>query len=80
MNDQAAQMDAIYRFQRHFYDLTRKPYLLGRDTLIRELAVPPSGTILEIGCLRWSRSTQFRVLRFTTFRTSENERCTLKPS
>ena len=43
-------MDAIYRFQRHFYDLTRKPYLLGRDTLISELAVPPSGTVLEIGC------------------------------
>ena len=43
-------MDAIYRFQRHIYDATRKPYLLGRDTLIRELAVPPSGTVLEIGC------------------------------
>jgi S-adenosylmethionine-diacylgycerolhomoserine-N-methlytransferase len=43
-------MDTIYRFQRHFYDLTRKPYLLGRDVLIRELAVPPSGTVLEIGC------------------------------
>ena len=24
-------MDAIYRRQRHFYDLTRKYYLLGRD-------------------------------------------------
>ena len=43
-------MDAIYRFQRHFYDVTRKPYLLGRDALIRELDVPPSGTVLEIGC------------------------------
>ena len=50
MNDASARMDAIYRFQRHFYDLTRKPYLLGRDKLIRELAVPPSGTVLEIGC------------------------------
>lgn len=50
MNDASLKMDAIYRFQRHFYDLTRKPYLLGRDTLIRELAVPPSGTVLEIGC------------------------------
>ncbi|HWU72526.1 MAG TPA: SAM-dependent methyltransferase, partial [Sphingomonas sp.] len=27
-------MDAIYRSQRHFYDLTRKYYLLGRDALI----------------------------------------------
>ena len=50
MNDTSAKMDAIYRFQRHFYDVTRKPYLLGRDTLIRELAVPLSGTVLEIGC------------------------------
>lgn len=43
-------MDAMYRVQRHFYDLTRKPYLLGRDTLIRDLAVPDHGTVLEIGC------------------------------
>jgi len=50
MTDASVKMDAIYRFQRHFYDLTRKPYLLGRDTLIRSLAVPPSGTVLEIGC------------------------------
>jgi len=50
MNDAAASMDAMYRLQRHFYDLTRKPYLLGRDTLIRELEVTPSGRVLEIGC------------------------------
>ncbi len=43
-------MDAMYRVQRHFYDLTRRPYLLGRDTLIRDLAVPDCGTVLEIGC------------------------------
>lgn len=46
----AAQMDAIYRSQRHIYDLTRKYYLLGRDRLIRELAVPEGGTVLEVGC------------------------------
>ncbi|MBB5685195.1 class I SAM-dependent methyltransferase [Sphingobium boeckii] len=46
----AAQMDAIYRTQRHFYDLTRKYYLLGRDRLIGDLAVPPHGTVLEVGC------------------------------
>jgi S-adenosylmethionine-diacylgycerolhomoserine-N-methlytransferase len=50
MTDAPARMDAIYGVQRHFYDLTRKPFLLGRDRLIRELAVPQSGTILEIGC------------------------------
>ncbi len=43
-------MDAIYRTQRHFYDLTRKYYLLGRDRLIRDLAPPTGGTVLEIGC------------------------------
>jgi S-adenosylmethionine-diacylgycerolhomoserine-N-methlytransferase len=43
-------MDAMYRVQRHVYDLTRKHYLLGRDTLIRDLAVPNGGSVLEIGC------------------------------
>lgn len=50
MTDAAVHMDAIYRVQRHFYDVTRKPYLLGRDVLIRELAVPDGGSVLEIGC------------------------------
>ena len=48
--DHAGHMDAIYRSQRHFYDLTRKYYLLGRDRLIAELAPPPGGTVIEIGC------------------------------
>ncbi|MGN6375981.1 MAG: SAM-dependent methyltransferase [Sphingomonas sp.] len=43
-------MDAMYRGQRHIYDLTRKYYLLGRDALIRDLAPPDGGTVLEIGC------------------------------
>lgn len=46
----ADQMDAVYRLTRHIYDLTRKYYLLGRDTMIRDLAPPPGGTVLEIGC------------------------------
>ncbi len=46
----AGQMDAIYRGQRHIYDLTRKYYLLGRDQLIRDLAPPPGAQVLEIGC------------------------------
>ncbi len=46
----AAHMDSMYRHQRHFYDATRKFYLLGRDDLIRELQPPAGGTALEIGC------------------------------
>lgn len=43
-------MDGVYRWQRHIYDFTRKYYLFGRDRMIRQLAVPPGGTVLEIGC------------------------------
>jgi S-adenosylmethionine-diacylgycerolhomoserine-N-methlytransferase len=43
-------MDSVYRRQRHFYDLTRKYFLLGRDTLIAQIAPPSDGTIVEIGC------------------------------
>lgn len=43
-------MDGVYRTQRHIYDLSRKYYLLGRDALIAELAPPPGGSVLEIGC------------------------------
>lgn len=45
-----ASMDRIYRRQRHFYDLTRKYYLLGRDELIAGLAPAPGDRVLEIGC------------------------------
>lgn len=46
----AGLMDAVYRRQRHVYDLTRKFYLLGRDGMLDALAVPPGGTVLELGC------------------------------
>lgn len=46
----AGLMDRMYRYQRHFYDLTRKYYLLGRDSTIDGLAVPPGGSLLEVGC------------------------------
>jgi S-adenosylmethionine-diacylgycerolhomoserine-N-methlytransferase len=46
----AALMDRVYRHQRHFYDLTRKYYLLGRDRLVRELQAKPGETVAEIGC------------------------------
>jgi S-adenosylmethionine-diacylgycerolhomoserine-N-methlytransferase len=45
----ARAMDAQYALQRHVYDLTRKYYLLGRDRLIRNLAVPFGGSVLEVG-------------------------------
>lgn len=48
--DHASSMDAIYRTQRHIYDLTRKYYLLGRDRLVDDLAPPPGGLVLEMGC------------------------------
>ncbi|MDK4731196.1 class I SAM-dependent methyltransferase [Rhizobium sp. CNPSo 3490] len=49
-NQHASLMDGMYRYQRHIYDLTRKYYLLGRDNTIRNLDVPDSGTLLEVGC------------------------------
>eukprot|EP01037_Dinobryon_pediforme_P045383 gene45383-57853_t len=48
--DAATAMDKMYRWQRPIYDLTRKPYLLGRDRLIADLDPPPGGIVLEIGC------------------------------
>ena len=45
-------MDAIYAWQRHIYDATRKYFLFGRDRLIATLNVPECGTVLEIGCGR----------------------------
>ncbi|WP_272799289.1 class I SAM-dependent methyltransferase [Sphingobium sp. AntQ-1] len=50
MSDHGGLMDGVYRYQRHIYDLTRKYYLLGRDGLIADLAPPPGGSVLEIGC------------------------------
>lgn len=48
--DAAQKMDQQYRYQRYVYDLSRKYYLLGRDTLLQEMAVEPGETVLEIGC------------------------------
>ncbi|QIG78934.1 class I SAM-dependent methyltransferase [Stakelama tenebrarum] len=49
-SEQKKLMDSTYGLHRHFYDFTRKFYLLGRDTLIRELDVPKGGSVLEVGC------------------------------
>jgi S-adenosylmethionine-diacylgycerolhomoserine-N-methlytransferase len=48
--DQKQAMDAVYSFHRHIYDFTRKFYLFGRDRLVRRLAPPMGGTVLEVGC------------------------------
>lgn len=43
-------MDRMYGLQRHFYDVTRAYYLLGRDHLIRNLLPPEGSKVLEMGC------------------------------
>jgi S-adenosylmethionine-diacylgycerolhomoserine-N-methlytransferase len=50
MSDAALRMDRMYQWQTGIYNLTRKPYLLGRDRLIESLAPPVGGHVLEIGC------------------------------
>ena len=47
---QARAMDKMYGLQRHFYDVSRAYYLLGRDDLIKALHPPKGGTVLEMGC------------------------------
>jgi S-adenosylmethionine-diacylgycerolhomoserine-N-methlytransferase len=49
-NDAFGKMDRMYRYQRYFYDLTRKYYLLGRDRLIAQMNVQAGESVLEIGC------------------------------
>ncbi|THK34487.1 class I SAM-dependent methyltransferase [Ensifer sp. MPMI2T] len=49
-NNHARLMDQMYRYQRYIYDFTRKYYLFGRDTLIRELNPPRGASVLEVGC------------------------------
>ena len=44
------KMDKMYRYQRYFYDFTRKYYLLGRDRLLHEMKISADDNILEIGC------------------------------
>lgn len=45
-----AAMDRMYRLQRHFYDFTRRYYLLGRDRMLDGLKASNGQSILEIGC------------------------------
>lgn len=46
----AQKMDGIYHWQRHFYDVTRKYFLLGRDRLIESMPIQPGQHVLEAGC------------------------------
>jgi S-adenosylmethionine-diacylgycerolhomoserine-N-methlytransferase len=66
-----AAMDRIYRNQRHFYDLTRKYYLLGRDDLIAGLDAGPGCHVLEVGCGTGrnliAAARRFPAARFTGF-------------
>lgn len=48
--DHKKRMDSMYRVQRHFYDVTRAYYLLGRNERIAALKPPAGGSVLEIGC------------------------------
>ena len=50
MSETFDKMDRMYGLQRHFYDITRKYYLLGRDQLLDAMNVQPGDAVLEIGC------------------------------
>ena len=47
--DQRERLNNLYRFQRHFYDLTRCFFLFGRDELLRKMKVQPGESVLEVG-------------------------------
>ena len=52
MADQQAHRDFLnkyYGISRHFYDLTRKYYLFGRDAVIRDLLAEPWESLIEVG-------------------------------
>ncbi|AWW74481.1 SAM-dependent methyltransferase [Erythrobacter sp. KY5] len=46
----SALMDSVYKGQRHIYDVTRKYYLFGRDTLIEGLDAGAGMRVLEVAC------------------------------
>ncbi len=46
----AELMDRIYRYQRFFYDVTRRFILPGRDELLRRMAIKDGQAVLEVGC------------------------------
>jgi S-adenosylmethionine-diacylgycerolhomoserine-N-methlytransferase len=48
--DHFGLMDKVYRHQRYIYDFTRKYYLFGRNSTIRDLGLKPGQRLIEIGC------------------------------
>jgi S-adenosylmethionine-diacylgycerolhomoserine-N-methlytransferase len=50
MTEAFEKMDRMYRYQRYFYDTTRKFYLFGRDKMIERMHVQPGEKVLEVGC------------------------------
>ncbi|OUT97475.1 MAG: hypothetical protein CBC01_06435 [Betaproteobacteria bacterium TMED41] len=48
--NQKEKMDSVYRNTRHFYDVTRPIFLLGRDELLDSLHPKVDETICEVGC------------------------------
>ena len=50
MTEAFENMDRMYRYQRYFYDVTRKFYLFGRDRMIAQMDVQPGENVLEVGC------------------------------
>ncbi len=46
----ASRMDVMYRRQRHIYDLSRKYFLFGRDTMLSAMMPAPGARALEVGC------------------------------
>lgn len=46
----AAFLDRYYGVQRHFYDVTRRLYLFGRQRMLRRILGDDGCTVLEIGC------------------------------
>lgn len=48
--NQRERLNKLYRFQRHFYDLTRRFFLFGRDDLLRQMKILSGERVLEVGC------------------------------
>src|SRR5262245_31587254 len=46
--DHAGLMNRVYRHQRHFYDETRKYFLVGRDSMLAGLNARSGESLLEI--------------------------------
>ena len=48
--NERTRLNKLYRVQRHFYDVTRRFFLFGRDELLRQMNVQPGESVLEVGC------------------------------